>query len=87
MTPTVVQQVLCWMRIADHDLRTLTLFGLFTTAYYWKFRKTDRVRITQDMALMAMSGQVPFYLQLFIRKELYPIFVRRTEVVQPKLIV
>lgn len=87
MTPVIVRQILRWIRRADPDFEGMTLFRFFNAAYFWHFRTTNRVRITQDMALMEMSGQVPFYLQLFIRKKVYPTILKINPVVQPKLIV
>ena len=87
MKPVVVKQMLLWLQRSDPEFRHITLYRFFNTAYFWHFRCSQPARVTEDMALMEMKGQVPFYLQLFIRKRIYPMVLRITPVVQPKLLV
>ena len=86
MKPTSVIQVLRWLRMSDTRLATISLFEFFCMAYSHEFKVRNEAKVGQDVALFAQTGQIPFYLLWYMRRQVFPLLVKHNPKPEQKLL-
>lgn len=88
LTVSNLKQILCWLYRSESEYRSWSVIDLFVHAYisyHQCFQKNERqpsledaqARIKIDANQLLQSGIMPYYVEWFIRKRVYPSFVIR----------